>query len=116
VLLVGGKASTIALKTAELFNPADGSFTATAGTPQQARLLHSATFLNSGKVLLAGGMSGATGSAELYDPSSDSFSTTGDLRTARSLQSTATPLFTGSILLAGGTGGTTGSAELFTPE
>jgi len=56
-------------------NPAE-SFIST-GNLIAARHFHTATLLNSGKVLIAGGSNGsALGSAELYDPSTGSFAMT----------------------------------------
>jgi hypothetical protein len=57
-----------------------GTFTAT-GEMTAARTGHTATLLDNGKVLIAGG-SGAI-SAELYDPDTGTFTPTGDLTTPR---------------------------------
>jgi hypothetical protein len=54
------------LASAELYNPATGTFTAT-GTLNTARESHTATLLNNGMVLMAGGYNGIhLASAELY--------------------------------------------------
>ena len=61
--------------TAELYDPASGAFSAT-GNMTAARESHTATLLNDGRVLLAGGVAygginvfyGSTASAELYTP------------------------------------------------
>ena len=58
------------LRSAELYDPAAGSWTRTASLTA-GRLLHTATLLSSGKVLVAGGISRASSlssvsSAELY--------------------------------------------------
>ena len=63
------------LATAELYDPASGTFSPT-GSMAQAREEHTATLLNDGRVLLAGGVVygginvfyGGTASAELYTP------------------------------------------------
>jgi hypothetical protein len=84
-----------------------------------------ATLLNNGMVLMAGGENGGysiLASAELYDPVTRSFAVTGDLNTARAWQ-TASLLNNGQVLIAGGgapsgTFGTTiplASAELYDP-
>jgi hypothetical protein len=74
VLIVGGTlntgSSTSALQSAELYNPATGTFSA-AGAMTEARFWHTATFLPSGDVLIAGGTAkalfeGLWNSAELY--------------------------------------------------
>jgi hypothetical protein len=87
----------------ELYDPSTGVFTLT-GSLNIKRQFHTATLLNSGHVLLAGGMINgqATIGAELYDPTPGSFSVTGSMSTARSYQ-TATLLGNGFVLVAGGT-------------
>jgi Galactose oxidase, central domain len=69
VLVTGGENGSSALSSAELYDPAMGTWTAT-GNLASARAFHSATLLPSGKVLAAGGTTdGITSlsSAELYD-------------------------------------------------
>jgi sugar (pentulose or hexulose) kinase len=69
VLIAGGGDGNIAVASAELFDPAGGTFTATGGM-SAARLQHTATRLDTGAVLIAGGYGGSDGyslaSAELY--------------------------------------------------
>ena len=50
-----------------------------------ARIMHTATLLPSGQVLVAGGDNqiGSPASAELYDPATDSWSPAGSMSTAR---------------------------------
>jgi hypothetical protein len=101
-----------------------GSFLST-GNMTTTRAFHTATLLNNGEVLIAGGEGGATGivnaisSAELYDPVTRSFVPTGPMTTARS-QHTATLLPNGKVLITGGraNGGLQllASAELYDPD
>ena len=84
-----------------------------------ARYSHTATLLQNGMVLVAGGFDRtgitATASAELYDPASRTWTLTGRLNIAR-VYHTATLLQNGMVLVAGGTDSNsfaTGSAEVY---
>ena len=68
-------------KTAEVYNPAKREFEK-VGDMNQPRVWHTATLLNNGRVLIAGGSPGLRGefnSAELYDPITRSFTPTGSM-------------------------------------
>ena len=70
VLIVGGHAGDMnPLDSAELFDPSDGSFTAT-GSLHDQRGNHTATTLADGHVLIAGGadLDMVYDSGELYQP------------------------------------------------
>jgi hypothetical protein len=119
VLVTGGGNGT-ADPTAELYDPATGTFSSTAGNMTKARSRHTATLLNLGnpsapnygKVLIVG--SGDT-SAELYDPAASTFAATGSLNHART-SPTATLLNTGKVLIVGGsTTANDATAELYDP-
>src|SRR6202789_1412766 len=88
------------------------------GSMSMARSDATATLLNNGMVLIAGGMaSGAyLSEAELYNPASGTFTVTGSMTTARELQS-AILLNNGMVLIAGGynSSGFLSSAELYDP-
>ena len=90
----------------------------TTGSMTTPRFLPTATLLPSGKVLVAGGLSGAgspLASAELYDPAAGTWSAIGPMATGRTFH-TATLLPSGKVLVAGGSGnGVLASAELYDP-
>jgi hypothetical protein len=72
----------------------------------QYHLVGTATLLENGKVLMAGGAadSGSAAFAELYDPETETFAPTGSMVTARNTH-TATLLLDGKVLMAGGHNG-----------
>src|SRR5438874_5031383 len=112
VLVAGGVDSSGNVSaSAELYDPASGTWTAT-GNLGTARYEHTASLLPNGKVLVAGGQDSTpqngnvffpSKSAELYDPASGTWTATGDLGSAR-YEHTATLLPNGMVLVAGGFG------------
>jgi len=112
-VLPNGKVLIASEPTAELYDPATGTFELT-GQMTRGRsdrqpgwaIGGTATLLPNGKVLLAGGnifeMS-YLAEAELYDPSTGTFTAIGSMNKAREAQ-TATLLPDGTVLIAGGQG------------
>jgi hypothetical protein len=121
VLVAGGSIYSSAgsgppLASAELYNPATGTWTVT-GTLNNARGEATATLLSNGEVLAAGGDDGtnALSSAELYNPATGSWTLTDSLNNAR-YEATATLLPSGQVLVAGGensSGAPLSSTELY---
>jgi len=99
---------------------ATGNWTST-GSMASPRQSQTATLLQNGKVLVAGGVNAGTylSSAELYDPSAGTWSSAGTMSTPR-YGSTATLLPSGKVLVAGGfipsVGVVLSSAELYDPN
>jgi N-acetylneuraminic acid mutarotase len=117
VLIAGGENSGGALSSAELYNPATDTFTAT-GNLGTARYDAAAMLLANGIVLIAGGTgaSGTLNSAELY--AAGTFTSAAGTMTAARTGATATLLLSGNVLVAGGsTDGSTplNTAELYNP-
>jgi len=123
VMVQGGSTvygSDDSLYSCELYNPTSGSWT-TTGRLTTARSWHTATLLQTGEVLVAGG-TGAGGSngyfvtTELYSSSSRTWTPSGSLNTARAFH-TATLLLNGMVVVAGGSDyyGALNSAEIYNP-
>ncbi|MDQ3098811.1 MAG: hypothetical protein M3Q44_03625 [bacterium] len=130
VLLAGGRTSTTATSTAELFDPttvtAANVFTATTNNlTAGVRYGHRATLLPNGNVVISGGTNGTgpLSSAEIYDDATGTWSSASIMVQKRSMFS-LTLLPNGKILAVGGciagncTAGSanrTSTAEIFDP-
>jgi hypothetical protein len=120
VLIAGGQDNSLVDQaSAELYDPAAGSFTATSGNMTAARQSHTATLLNNGNVLIAGGF--GTGdslqTAEIFQAATRTFAASGVLSDERVFHA-AVALKTGGVLAAGGVDDgafVTSSADLFDP-
>jgi Galactose oxidase, central domain len=139
VLMTGGDITalmTTNTATAELYDPATGSFTGGGNVTRfydpstdkfyyKGKMLavhgkHTATLLQDGNVLIAGGgdaIGTAQAAAEVYDSASGKFVPAGPMNFARQ-QHRATLLANGSVLITGGVddhGQVLATAELFNP-
>jgi N-acetylneuraminic acid mutarotase len=126
VLAIGGTTvdfNGVTVASTELYDPAAGAWTAT-GSMLQGRERHTATVLQNGQVLVAGGdyydgvNAGFLTECELYDPTAGTWSVTASMSTPR-YGARAALLRDGRVLEAGGdtdfSGIPTASAELYTP-
>jgi N-acetylneuraminic acid mutarotase len=100
-----GEVLVVGDTTAALYDPYANAWRA-AAPPSASRTRHSATRLDSGKVLVAGGFTGNSpiywrNSAELYDPATNTWASTGRLSMPRG-DHTATLLDSGKVLVVGG--------------
>jgi hypothetical protein len=132
VLVAGGyhgsdiSAPDALLASTQVWDPSTLAFTP-GGNLTAGRALHSATLLQDGKVLIAGGLASGgqayLASAEIYDPATGTSTATGDMATARAGQ-VAARLPDGRVLVTGGDlvfGATTvtdliGNAEVYDPQ
>ena len=121
VLVAGGYGADY-LDSAELYDPAAGTWTAT-GSMNYPRWVHTGSTLPDGRVLVVGGDGGGNNessqTAELYDPSTETWSLTWSPARGRAFGDSATTLADGRVLVVGGENGTDPlsptSAELYDP-
>jgi hypothetical protein len=120
VLVVGGQGISTTLASAELYDPATGTFSLT-GSMGTGRTRHAAVRLADGRVLVAGGMNADSGNyhsaAFVYDPATGSWNSTGAMPNTRADHS-ATLLPDGRVLIAGGFNviGSLSASELYNPD
>jgi hypothetical protein len=105
VLVAGGSSNGRVLTSAELYNPATGTWSA-AGSLKSPRYHHTATLLTNGEVLIVGG-NNTTGantldSAELYNPATNTFTLLQGTLWAQRAYHAATLLQDGNVLITGG--------------
>ena len=123
VLLAGGvDENGMVQNTAEIFNPATGTFTATGSMNTERQEFAAALFTSgplNGQVLVTGGADSSgtfLASAELYNPSTGKFTVTGSMKDTRFLHSEtllASGPNAGDMLVVAGSGDQT--SELFDP-
>ena len=117
MLIAGGFEQGRALDSMDIYDPATGI--AYAGRMSVARANFTATALDDGRVLLAGGTDGTheLASAEVDDPATGGIAPAGPLAFPRQNHIAVRPAQTSRVLIAGGTAGgrQVTSAELFTP-
>jgi hypothetical protein len=101
VLVVGGLRTQTEPAGAERTDLFTGAWTAT-GAPLQPRVLHTASLLPDGRVLVVGGTDGSSSLTvnELWDPAADAFSEAASLPAPRTFHA-ATTLADGRVLVTG---------------
>lgn len=119
VLIAGGWVGEGGTDSAELYDPASGKFSLIAAKMSTPRGRPSATLLNNGDVLIAGGEernNESLASAEIFHVKTLSFQPTSSMHHAR-ISHTATLLKDGRVLIAGGyADSVAASAELYDPS
>jgi hypothetical protein len=107
-VLAAGGYNNPELSSAELYDPATGIWTAT-GSMGTGRASHTATLLQNGQVLVAGGRQEGNPAfgAELYDPATGMWTSAGRMGSGREIPA-ASLLPNGQVLLSGGYSGRLG--------
>lgn len=108
--------------SAEIFDPAAGNWSFT-GVMGSSRFEHTATSLDDGRVVIAGGLGsvgdgdsvGPLRTTEIYDPAAGVFLTATDMAEGRTNHAAA-GLADGSVIVSGGVGGERGDISLASAE
>ncbi|MFC1727590.1 kelch repeat-containing protein [Patescibacteria group bacterium] len=126
IIIAGGYDGTNYLSSSEIFELSDNwveTGDLVGGSDYGDRSYHTATLLNSGKILVVGGQSSSYySSSQLYDPSSGEWTNAGNLvgdtAFGRRRQHTATLLNNGQVLVSGGDYGTDylSSSQFYDPS
>jgi len=110
VLAVGGSQTIVGgpqtrLASAEIYNPASGTWSTTGAMAATRGSGHTATLLLSNRVLVVGGFDGVSNlsSAEVFNPATGTWSATGPVHAPVSFH-TASLVPSGQVLVAGGGG------------
>lgn len=124
VLVAGGRTcngppplacnSTFTTPTAELFDPATGTWAPT-GVMSFSRTTTGAVLLANGTVLVPAGFPGGQNTAETYDPASGTWSRTANLNVNRARQGAMLLPDGTALVVAGGTGTSTPTTETYNP-
>lgn len=121
VLVTGGGGLGTVTGATEVFDPASGTWTPTA--PSGPRIGHSATLLQNGKVLVAGGTPDPQDDfiiahTEMYDPTTGAWTSAGSLIVPTTNHAAATTLDGDAVVVIGGFGGTSSLdvTEVFDPK
>ena len=117
VLVAGGLTTgNVKTKTAEIYDPASGTFTPTAGQMAVERFLGTAVLLPNGKVLFVGGQEGSIHStAELFDPATGTFTNVSSTMSGGRVWPLVTLLDSGKVLVSHGCCSPV-SADLYDPN
>jgi hypothetical protein len=117
-LLPDGKVLVDGVLSADLFDPADESFTVTLGVPVN-RKSHTAVLLGDGTVFIAGGYVNniSNNTAEIYDPATQLFTLLTNHMNFSRANHTATLLPSGTVFITGGFSGTSphNDTEIYDP-
>ncbi len=121
VLIAGGENGTGPLDNAEIYNPADNTFTLLTSTMTTKRSFHEAVLLDDDRILLMGGhnQGGTLGSAEIFDPGDNALNGTFTAIDSYMFHArrrfTAVKLSNGDVLIVGGYGNAVDTGNGFSP-
>jgi hypothetical protein len=112
VLIAGGLVGATTDRSAEMYDPATGTFTVLPAALSVGRYKHTAVATDDGRVLIYGGLtdSGQPAPPELYDPATGTFAALASPETNARANHAAVRALDGSIFIVGGDDNDTASA------